>query len=155
MRSGRYDLPVSLVPRCPVSEFGSFKGRLARHGLSLAPLSWVPPCGPRWSPTRQRCGTGAHVGCSRGCGSAEVKVSGQVPKQTFLVVYDYGQGGIWAFVWAESADDIHERFRDLEVVTTRPLWLEGDSLARIEQEMTFDIDDVTSDNWIALLLRPG
>jgi hypothetical protein len=36
-----------------------------------------------------------------------------------------------------------------------PPWLVGDSLARIEQEMTFDVDDVISGDWIALLLRPG
>jgi hypothetical protein len=41
------------------------------------------------------------------------------------VVYDYGQGGVWAFIWAQSADDIRQRFRDLEVVNTLPSWLGG------------------------------
>jgi hypothetical protein len=36
-------------------------------------------------------------------------------KSRFLVVYDYGQGGVWAFVWARSVDEIHEKFRDLQV----------------------------------------
>ena len=86
---------------------------------------------------------------------AEMKVDGQAPRQRFLVVYDYGQGGVWAFIWARSADDIRQRFRDLEVVNTFPSWLAGDELARTEQTMTFDIDDVKPDDWIARMLRPG
>lgn len=86
---------------------------------------------------------------------AEVKVDGQAPRQRFLVVYDYGQGGVWAFIWAQSADAIRERFRGLEVVNTMPSWLTGDELARTEQTMTFDIDEVKPDDWIARMLRPG
>ena len=71
------------------------------------------------------------------------------------MVYDYGQGGVWAFIWAQSADDIYQRFRDLEVVNTMPSWLSGDELARTEQTMTFDIDDVKPDDWVARMLRPG
>jgi hypothetical protein len=85
---------------------------------------------------------------------AEVKVSATGPKQRFLVVYDYGQGGTWAFIWAQSADDIHERYRDLKVVDTMPSWLTGDHLATTEQNMTFDIDNVRPGDWIARMLRP-
>lgn len=74
-------------------------------------------------------------------------------KQRFLVVYDYGQGGVWAFVWAPSTERIHETFRDLKVVESAPAWLAGDQLAVVEQEMTFDVDDVKPDDWIARLLR--
>lgn len=76
-------------------------------------------------------------------------------KRRFLVVYDYGQGGVWAFVWARSVAEIHERFRDLEVVEELPSWLVGDELAAAEQQMTFDIDDVKPSDWIANMLRRG
>jgi hypothetical protein len=84
---------------------------------------------------------------------AKVKVSGRAEKQRFLVVYDYGQGGIWAFIWAQSADDIHEKFRDLKVPDTMPSWLTGEDLATTEQNMTFDIDNVRPGDWIARMLR--
>jgi hypothetical protein len=73
-------------------------------------------------------------------------------KSRFLVVYDYGQGGVWAFVWARSVDEVHEKFRDLQVVDSMPSWLTGDQLAVTEQRMTFDIDDMKTDDWIARLL---
>lgn len=74
-------------------------------------------------------------------------------KQRFLVVDDYGQGGIWGFVWARSVDEIHATFRDLQVIDSMPSWLTGEQLAVMEQRMTFDIDDVKPDDWIARLLR--
>jgi hypothetical protein len=77
----------------------------------------------------------------------------QAAKRKFLVVYDYGQGGVWAFVWARSVEEIHERFRDLKVVDETPSWLTGDQLAITEQRMTFDAEDVKPTDWIARLLR--
>ena len=43
-------------------------------------------------------------------------------KRPFLVVYDYGMGGLWAYVWAESEDQIAEKL-DAEVVRELPEWL--------------------------------
>lgn len=74
-------------------------------------------------------------------------------KQRFLVVYDYGQGGVWAFLWARSEEEIQRVFRDLEVVESMPSWLTGDELAKTEQRMTFDIDHVHPDDWISRLRR--
>ena len=34
--------------------------------------------------------------------------------QKLLVVYDYGTGGLWAYVIAESAESVRERIRLLE-----------------------------------------
>jgi hypothetical protein len=75
-------------------------------------------------------------------------------KKRFLVVYDYGTGGVWAFVWARSEEEIHRAFRDLDVVDATPSWLVGDQLAMMEERRTFDVDDVKPDDWIAQLLRP-
>ena len=74
-------------------------------------------------------------------------------KRRFLVVYDYGQGGVWAFVWARSQEELHEKFRDLTVVDAIPEWLSGDELENTERRMTFDVDDVKPGDWIAFLLR--
>ena len=76
-------------------------------------------------------------------------------KRRFLVVYDYGQGGIWAFVLARSVNEIQGKFRDLQVVETMPQWLTGEQLAITERKMTFDVDDVKPGDWIARLLRPS
>ena len=75
-------------------------------------------------------------------------------KQRFLVVYDYGQGGVWAFVWARSEVQLHRVFRDLKVVDSPPSWLTGEELAKTERQMTFDVDEVKPDDWIARLRRP-
>jgi hypothetical protein len=80
-------------------------------------------------------------------------MTGLAEKQRFLVVYDYGQGGVWAFVWARSAEEIQETFCDLKIVESMPGWLTGDQLAVVEQRMTFDVDNVKSEDWIARLLR--
>jgi hypothetical protein len=80
-------------------------------------------------------------------------MSSERDKQRFLVVYDYGQGGVWAFVWARSAEEIHSKFRDLKVIESMPSWLTGNELALTEERMTFDVDAVKRDDWIARLLR--
>jgi hypothetical protein len=70
-------------------------------------------------------------------------------KQRYLVVYDYGQGGVWAFVWARTAPEIEDIFRDLKVVEKMPSWLTEDALVKTEQRMTFDVDAIQPDDWIA------
>jgi len=37
-----------------------------------------------------------------------------------LVVYDYGQGGRWAFILADSEQAITQRYRELKVVAEAP-----------------------------------
>lgn len=43
-------------------------------------------------------------------------------KRPFLVAYDYGMGGLWAYVWAESEGQINDKL-DVEVVRELPEWL--------------------------------
>lgn len=68
-------------------------------------------------------------------------------KRGFLVLYDYGQGGVWAFINAKSRAEIKGRFPELEVVDERPRWMSGEVLARIREKMTFDID--SPQGWLA------
>ena len=62
-------------------------------------------------------------------------------KQKFLVVYDYGMGGVWAFVSANSKADIVGRFPELKVIETPPATMSREELLEIERTSSFDIDE--------------
>jgi hypothetical protein len=62
-------------------------------------------------------------------------------KRPFLVCHDYGMGGLWAFMLAESEDDITGRFPSLVVVTERPSWMDETEEENLRRTMTVDIDD--------------
>ena len=66
-------------------------------------------------------------------------------KKPFLVVYDYGMGGIWCVVNARSAGEIRSKYPDLKVVPHRPQWMTDEHYPR--PEMRFDIDDPRG--WLA------
>lgn len=61
-------------------------------------------------------------------------------KKSFLVVYDYGQGGVWAFVKARSRAEIERRFPELEIVDKPPEWMSLAEKKRLKEQMTFDVD---------------
>ena len=44
-------------------------------------------------------------------------VSPRPDQTTYLVVDDYGTGGIWIYIHARSAEEITDRFPDLTVFT--------------------------------------
>lgn len=73
-------------------------------------------------------------------------------KRDFLVVYDYGTGGVWAIVNARSVDEIETKFRDLTVIDARPKFMTDEIYSDLKQTMTFDIDH--PEGWITQLLRP-
>lgn len=61
-------------------------------------------------------------------------------KKPFLVVHDYGQGGVWAFIHARSREEIERRFPELDIVDEVPKWMSVDEVAVLEERMTFDLD---------------
>lgn len=61
--------------------------------------------------------------------------------ERFLVVYDYGQGGVWAFVRAPSPDEIRRRFPELRVVSERPPWMSDELRLQIEETESYDLDE--------------
>jgi hypothetical protein len=73
-------------------------------------------------------------------------------KKRFLLVYDYGQGGVWLFIHARSADEIRAKYPELQVIERHPEWLKGDYLKRVESERTFDIDKPPS-GWLLSLVE--
>jgi hypothetical protein len=62
------------------------------------------------------------------------------PKKTYLAAHDYGMGGIWMLIDAESAQQIESTYPDVKVVDTRPSWLTDEIFARIKAHSHFDID---------------
>lgn len=50
-------------------------------------------------------------------GSPVVNQSGEVRKTRYLVLHDYGMGGLWWWVWAGSAEEIVRVCAEVEVVT--------------------------------------
>lgn len=62
-------------------------------------------------------------------------------KRKFLVVYDYGQGGIWMFFYAHSSGDITAKYPKLKVVDQIPSWMDEKNVDLIERNRTYDIDE--------------
>lgn len=75
-------------------------------------------------------------------------------KKERLVCLDYGKGGVWAFVLAESEGEIRRRLPALTIVYERPPWLDNDKEARIRERMTVDIDDTSHSFIIAASADP-
>jgi len=84
--------------------------------------------------------------------SGWLDVPGYPPhRRPFLVCYDYGMGGVWGFVIAESPDEIAQRYPELVTVNRRPEWLDQDRLWEIWDQNKIDIDDEPA-GWFAALL---
>jgi hypothetical protein len=62
-------------------------------------------------------------------------------KSKYLVVYDYGMGGVWAFINAHSQDEILAKFPQLKIVNKPPFSMSEKELKEIELTSSFDIDD--------------
>jgi len=84
-------------------------------------------------------------------------------KRQFVVVDDYGSGGIWGLITAESADAITRRYPRLRVVTIGdPTWVTPQKYSEIVSDWIkpsehFDIDHPTGwlADWDARLSAPG
>lgn len=66
--------------------------------------------------------------------------SSRALKKKFLVVYDYGQGGVWAYVLARSEDEVMNHFPELQVVHEPPDWMSELELKKLANKMTFDLE---------------
>ena len=42
---------------------------------------------------------------------------------SFLVAYDYGMGGLWAIIDANSEDEITSKYPELGIAHERPKWM--------------------------------
>ena len=65
-------------------------------------------------------------------------------KRAFLVVYDYGTGGVWSVIDARSPAEIAAKYPELSIADIRPEWMSDDDYARIASTRRIDIDDEPS-----------
>ena len=65
----------------------------------------------------------------------------EAAKQEFLILYDYGSGGLWGVMRARSAKEILTKYPELSIEAERPAWLTDDVMADIRRAETHDIDD--------------
>ncbi len=72
-------------------------------------------------------------------------------KKPYLVAYDYGQGAVWAYISAESPEQIIDQLPDFTVVETPPSWMTEDIRKTVEIRMSFDIDKPSG--WLAEVIE--
>jgi hypothetical protein len=61
-------------------------------------------------------------------------------RQAFLTLHDYGTGGLWAYMRADSPEQIRARFRDLEVLAEAPAFMDEEQLKQIEADGVYDVE---------------
>ena len=67
--------------------------------------------------------------------------SDQTMRKKFLTLYDYGTGGCWMYICADSAQDVLDKYPELRILDREPDWFDDES-RRITE--TVDIDDPTN-----------
>lgn len=68
--------------------------------------------------------------------------------EPFLVAYDYGMGGLWGIVLANTADEILGRYPELVIVDSRPGWMTDERFDALDR---YAIDDEPAGLLLAVL----
>jgi hypothetical protein len=78
-------------------------------------------------------------------------------KNRFLVVDDYGSGGIWFIVLAVSAEQIRARLHNVKVYKPgeRPSWMTLEFLDGVADRRTYDVDHLPQSAWLDRLRIGG
>jgi len=69
-------------------------------------------------------------------------------RKEFFSLYDYGQGGLWAIIRADSAAQIREKYPQLEVFEGVPPMLDDATVAIIRRAGVQDISEPPN-GWLA------
>jgi hypothetical protein len=74
-------------------------------------------------------------------------------KKEFLVVDDYGTGGIWFVVRAPTESDITAALPSVTVFPagSRPDWMTGAQYAKIASQRTYGLDGLPDSAWMRRL----
>lgn len=72
-------------------------------------------------------------------------------KLPFLVLYDYGMGGVYAIIYASAKSEILHKYPMLDVLETRPEWMTNDLYETTRANRSFDIDDEPT-GWLLTVL---
>lgn len=59
----------------------------------------------------------------------------------FFVAYEYGTGAAWAFVKAETADEVIAEVPELDVYDTPPEWMTIEDLHQVRRHASLDISE--------------
>ncbi len=79
-----------------------------------------------------------------------------VGKRRFLVVFDYGQGDAWAFVDAESGEQIVRRYPELRAYEERPPNISAERYEELLSADSRKFGDIEDDDfWLFKALRSG
>jgi hypothetical protein len=68
-------------------------------------------------------------------------------KKYFIAVYDYGMGGVWFFLNARSAQEIEEKFPNLEVQEKFPTAFSNADIESVKKYFSFDVDHPPTDQY--------
>jgi hypothetical protein len=75
-------------------------------------------------------------------------------EREFLVVYDYGMGGVWAFATARSEAEIEEVFPELTIIGERPEWMTPEEEQNIRAVSSFVVSGpMTYPEWVRMMAR--
>lgn len=69
-------------------------------------------------------------------------------RKEFFSLYDYGQGGLWVIIRADSAAQIRDRYPQLEVFEGTPSMLDDATVAIIRRVGVHDIEEPAT-GWLA------
>ncbi len=64
----------------------------------------------------------------------------------FYVAYEYGSGAAWAFVKADTADEVVAEVPELDVYDTPPEWMTVEDLHQVRQHASVEIAATSLDS---------
>lgn len=78
---------------------------------------------------------------------------GSIEKRPFLVVYDYGMGGVWLLIDARSVEEIESKYPKLKAYEDKPDWMSNSEKSETIQDIEnikyhWDIDENPT-GWLA------
>lgn len=70
----------------------------------------------------------------------------------FLIVYDYGTGGVWGLALASNPAKIREHFPQLRIVAERPIWMDDGRFQKLREASSFVVGEpATYPEWLRAL----
>jgi len=73
-------------------------------------------------------------------------------KIPFLVCHDYGMGGNWAVIHADSEARLVQKYPWLKVLGKKPSWMSSQEYDSILSTQAFDVDDAPT-GWLLAAAR--
>lgn len=74
-------------------------------------------------------------------------------EREFLIVYDYGMGGVWGFARAQSEEEIVQTFPELKVVHEPSAWMTEEQERTTRSVSNFTIAEPSSyPEWLRILI---